>query len=102
MDVVESIAAFRGALKEAKTVNEVASWWDWCEKIEASINSDPGATEQEKQLIASLKVSVDDGIRRVRDYGQKPDPERINPILFGLQTCIERRTIRPDRGLRRE
>jgi hypothetical protein len=96
MDVPESIVAFQQAIQEAKTVEDVTSWWDWCEKIEASIATDLRATTKEKQLVASLKDAVSIAIMLIRDHGRDPDRGRISAILFGLQSSIERRTIGAD------
>jgi hypothetical protein len=96
MDILETIAAFREALQKGKTADEVASWWDWCEKIEWAIETDSRATPNERQAVEALKLAVSNGILVVRDLHGHPDRGRISAVLIGLQHSIERRTIGPD------
>jgi hypothetical protein len=95
VDVLDQIAAFREVLPKQKSLEDVTAWWDRCMEIDASIETDRGASSYEKSRVQNLRTAVTDAIIRVRDYGYEPDTSRISVALEALQHSLERRTIGP-------
>ena len=95
MDIIEEIKALDNALKNERSPEEVTIWWDWCMKIEASMEADMHATDHEKATIDRLKQAVSRAIASVRK-NHEPDTFSIGVSLTALQHSIERRTTGAD------
>ena len=69
--------------------------WDLVLLIDSSLETDPGATQDERALVRRLRSSVSDLIAARRD-GLNADVGSSSVILTALEGSIKRRTTGPD------
>lgn len=96
MDVLETIAKLRAALKPDTTIEETKTWWDQYMSIESDLDFDPRTSKYERDQLQRLKDGLSQAILRGREGTAYPDFHRAHITLTALEQSIQRRTAGPD------